>query len=118
MKRDVTVNMINIEEKDPTSELIEHYSSWNSLKRAVAWILMLKQLLLEIAQKQKKIKSGLLQCHEKLLKERVAKQNVIFSTNVTVEPGSKKLVCCVLIKTKTSVQRPVNKVCLILETEE
>ena len=41
-------------DKTPTSKLIEYYSSWHSLKRAVAWMMKIKKLLLEMCQKRKK----------------------------------------------------------------
>ncbi len=43
------------EERDPMCTLISHYSGWTRLKRAVAWWLKLKQLLLNKCQHSDKI---------------------------------------------------------------
>ncbi|XP_034081069.1 uncharacterized protein LOC117552007 [Gymnodraco acuticeps] len=40
-------------EKTPTSKLLDYYSSWNDLKRAVAWIMKLKTILLQMREKRK-----------------------------------------------------------------
>ena len=40
------------EEMDPVNQLIHHFSSWNGLKRAVAWMLRLKRLLLNRSRKR------------------------------------------------------------------
>ncbi|KAJ8395856.1 hypothetical protein AAFF_G00027390 [Aldrovandia affinis] len=42
-----------MEENNPISKLIEHYSSWSRLKKAVAWILKLKGRLLLLSQRKK-----------------------------------------------------------------
>lgn len=44
VKQDSNINTINIQEKSPTRKLIEYYSDWNSLQKAIAWILKLKRL--------------------------------------------------------------------------
>ncbi|PIK53264.1 hypothetical protein BSL78_09838 [Apostichopus japonicus] len=48
--RQGTVNLTN--EDDPVRKLIERYSTWNSLKRGVAWMLRLKSILLSRAKGQ------------------------------------------------------------------
>eukprot|EP00063_Salmo_salar_P064092 XP_014038927.1 PREDICTED: uncharacterized protein LOC106592141 [Salmo salar] len=53
VRKDVIVNSTCVEEKSPTSKLIEYYSTWNSLKKAVAWMLKLKRLLIQLSQKRK-----------------------------------------------------------------
>ncbi|XP_052378933.1 uncharacterized protein LOC127931174 [Oncorhynchus keta] len=52
VRKDVIVNHTSVEEKSPTSKLIEYYSTWNSLKKAVAWMLKLKKRLLQLSQKR------------------------------------------------------------------
>lgn len=46
VRKDVTINSVSLTEESPTSKLIEHYSTWNSLKMSVAWMLKLRELLL------------------------------------------------------------------------
>ncbi|XP_043113913.1 uncharacterized protein LOC122358188 [Puntigrus tetrazona] len=38
---------------DPVNKFIEHFSSWKSLKRATAWILKFKRMLLLLSQKRR-----------------------------------------------------------------
>lgn len=56
--RSTTVNAVQItsEEVDPITRLIHYYSSWSHLKRAVAWMLRLKGLLLDPSRKKKQNK--------------------------------------------------------------
>lgn len=53
IKGDVTANFIQTEERNPISRLIKHYSTLDKLKRAVAWYLKLKILLLQLSKKRK-----------------------------------------------------------------
>ncbi|KAK2910703.1 hypothetical protein Q8A73_008418 [Channa argus] len=58
VKRNVTVNVLAVEEStDIVQRLMEYYSSWTRLKRAVAWFLRLKDMLLTSSRRRK----GLLQ---------------------------------------------------------
>ncbi|KAK2920518.1 hypothetical protein Q8A73_000003, partial [Channa argus] len=46
VKRNVTVNVLAVEEStDIVQRLVEYYSSWTRLKRAMAWFLRLKDML-------------------------------------------------------------------------
>ncbi|XP_072023293.1 uncharacterized protein [Amphiura filiformis] len=52
-KYEASVNAIQVEEhKDPIVKLLRHYSKWNSLKRAVAYLLRLRRMLLQKAKKK------------------------------------------------------------------
>lgn len=84
VKKDVIVNTIIIDVENPVRKLIEYYSDWNCLKKIVAWILKIKNLLLEIT-KRKKINSGWLLSKDKSLKERADALKVAFNANLTVE---------------------------------
>lgn len=53
MKKDITVNRMSVENQDPTCRLIQYYSSWNRLQRAVAWIMKVNKLLRLQSQKRK-----------------------------------------------------------------
>ena len=42
----VTVGVVNLDDSDnPVEKLINHYSSWYRLKRAIAWLLKFQELL-------------------------------------------------------------------------
>lgn len=45
VKKETIVNSLIVEAKSPLSKLIEYYSNWNRLKRAVAWMLKFRALL-------------------------------------------------------------------------
>ncbi|KAK0150375.1 hypothetical protein N1851_008532 [Merluccius polli] len=56
VKKDVLItNLIVKEEQNPTHTFIHYHSNWNSLTRAVAWLLKLKDILLQLSQKRKEI---------------------------------------------------------------
>ena len=65
VRREVTVTSIvtSMMEKPPTNRLIEYYSSWHDLKKAIVWMLKLKELLLQMSQKRKE--AGLKYGHDK-----------------------------------------------------
>lgn len=58
VKRDVVVMATTINQ-NPTHDFIHHHSNWNKLKRAVAWLLKLKDLLLSLSQKRKEMLTGI-----------------------------------------------------------
>ena len=54
VRHSATVHLTQAAEvTNPVNKLINHYSSWFQLKRAVAWFLWLKDLLLQRSKKQK-----------------------------------------------------------------
>lgn len=53
VKKDGIVNTINIEEKSPTSKLIEYYSDWNSLKKGCSLDIEVKSIALGHYSKKK-----------------------------------------------------------------
>ncbi|KAI3369223.1 hypothetical protein L3Q82_007506 [Scortum barcoo] len=54
LKKSATVNVLSVKEKrNAMEDLIEHYSSWVRLKRAVAWILKIKHTLLSLSKRRK-----------------------------------------------------------------
>lgn len=75
-------------EKRPTSKLIEHFSKWNSLRRAVAWILKFKKMLQCLCQERKVAQKALcaqvdhnktqnlLEDHMKQFKDKLTSQNL------------------------------------------
>ncbi|KAL7880597.1 hypothetical protein SRHO_G00028510 [Serrasalmus rhombeus] len=59
VKRKITVNIINASNPstDPLFKLIHHYSSWLRLRKAVAWMLRLKELLRNRCERRKVFES-------------------------------------------------------------
>lgn len=49
----ITSIVTGVAERTPTNQLLEYHSSWNSLKRAVAWMLKVKEFLLQMSRKRK-----------------------------------------------------------------
>lgn len=53
VKASVAVNVVQVsEDVDATTQLIHHFSSWTSLRRAVAWFIRLKGMLRALSQKR------------------------------------------------------------------
>lgn len=48
------VHAIVVSHHDPTNVLLNYFSTWNKLRRAVAWFLKLKSLLTQCAPKRKR----------------------------------------------------------------
>ncbi|KAL7852950.1 hypothetical protein SRHO_G00187350 [Serrasalmus rhombeus] len=59
VKRKITVNIINASNPstDPLFKLIHQYSSWLRLRKAVAWMLRLKELLRNLCERRKVFES-------------------------------------------------------------
>ena len=53
VKKDKATVGAVVKEEGGTSALVHHYSNWNKLTKAVAWLLRLKQLLRELSRKRK-----------------------------------------------------------------
>lgn len=54
----IMVNSLVMEEKlHPLNKLIDYYSSWDGLKRAVAWLLKLKETLIQMKEKRNELQS-------------------------------------------------------------
>lgn len=54
VKKGIEINSVQLhEEDDKLARFINHFSSWFHLKRAMAWILRFKKLLLSLSQKRK-----------------------------------------------------------------
>ncbi|KAJ8367139.1 hypothetical protein AAFF_G00330740 [Aldrovandia affinis] len=70
VKNMATVNTIKVEEdKEPMNKLIDYYSEWHKLKRAVAWILKLKRTLQQLKDERKELSRTIIQA-EKTLKSK------------------------------------------------
>ncbi|TKS65758.1 hypothetical protein D9C73_028515 [Collichthys lucidus] len=56
VKKDVLMmNILVKEQNTPTHAFIHHHSNWNKLTRAVAWLLKLKDLLINLSQRRNEI---------------------------------------------------------------
>lgn len=56
----ITVNSLTVKERQhPIDKLIDYYSSWDRLKRAVAWISKLKETMIHLKDKRKELQSTL-----------------------------------------------------------
>ncbi|KAJ8413974.1 hypothetical protein AAFF_G00065720 [Aldrovandia affinis] len=65
VKNTATVNTIQVEEdKEPMNKLIDYYSEWHKLKRAVAWILKLKRTLQQLKDERKELSRTIIQAEK------------------------------------------------------
>lgn len=56
VRKTVTVNpTCATEAEGPIDKLISHYPKWYKLKRAVAWILKIKEMLLHLSRKRQEL---------------------------------------------------------------
>ncbi|KAJ8358081.1 hypothetical protein AAFF_G00035180 [Aldrovandia affinis] len=71
VKNMATVNTIKVEEdKEPMNKLIDYYSEWHKLKRAVAWILKLKRTLQQLKDERKELSRTIIQAEKDPEKQR------------------------------------------------
>ncbi|KAJ8406748.1 hypothetical protein AAFF_G00296640 [Aldrovandia affinis] len=71
VKNTATVNTIQVEEdKEPMNKLIDYYSEWHKLKRAVAWILKLKRTLQQLKDERKELSRTIIQAEKDPEKQR------------------------------------------------
>lgn len=76
--KNITVNTITAEEKsDPANKLLQYYSSWDRLKRAVAWILRAKETLTDLKNKRKELQLSISQSEKDTERQRVLVQQHI-----------------------------------------
>ncbi len=61
MKRTTAVFTSTTANPTPFSKLIEHFSSWEKLRRAAAWLLKCRNMLLYLSQKRKEAVADFLQ---------------------------------------------------------
>lgn len=55
VKKETSVNAIDVQNNSATSQLIMYHSDWRRLNAAVAWILKVKRALLEMSNKRKQL---------------------------------------------------------------
>ncbi|XP_039865704.1 uncharacterized protein LOC120720149 [Simochromis diagramma] len=115
-----TVNAVQTsQEMDPVSHFIQYFSSWTRLKRAVAWILRVKKLLLQQRQKWCNPKRNFMPGDIVIIVDDSAPRNSWITGKIEETIQDKRgFVRHLRIKTKTGfLNRPINKVCLLQETE-
>nr|XP_021335998.1 uncharacterized protein LOC110440142 [Danio rerio] len=59
IKIETKVNILNVNENDILCRLTDYYSSWFRLKRAVAWMLRLKETLLQLCRARKQFQASI-----------------------------------------------------------
>ncbi|KAJ8367293.1 hypothetical protein AAFF_G00323540 [Aldrovandia affinis] len=70
IKRAAVVSLIATDENIATvNKLIDHYSSWHQLKKAVGWFLRLKKLLLHPSGKRKELQATISQSEDDTVKQ-------------------------------------------------
>ncbi|KAJ8367387.1 hypothetical protein AAFF_G00320140 [Aldrovandia affinis] len=55
VRKELSINSVSVDERKPMTRFIEHFSKWNSLKRAVAWMLKLKETVRQLSKMRHKI---------------------------------------------------------------
>lgn len=85
IKRSAQVSLIHADERlDTMTQFVHHFSSWYKLKKATAWLLRLKDILLNMSQKRKELQDEI--CNnennsskaESLLQQRMVKYKQSF----------------------------------------
>lgn len=104
VKRSAQVSLIQADEKVNTmTQFVHHFSSWYKLKKATAWLMRLKEILLSIRQKRKELQEAIQKCEnnsskaESLLQQKMLKYKQSFEKQVlTTEDLAKaetELIC-------------------------
>lgn len=56
LKKELSTNVLSVEDtNNATHKMINYFSNWKRLKRAVAWILKVKKVLLEVSRQRKQL---------------------------------------------------------------
>lgn len=58
VKKEITVNVTLAESDSPLNKLIQYYSDWYKLRKAVAWMLLFKRILLQLSKKSQDFKAA------------------------------------------------------------
>ncbi|KAL7881128.1 hypothetical protein SRHO_G00033820 [Serrasalmus rhombeus] len=84
VKKSILVNATIVESTDAMQQLIQYFSSWIRLKKAVAWFTRLKQTLVNLSRKRKELK-GSCSDEQQLNKEMLSCKRSLEHTYLTVE---------------------------------
>lgn len=84
VKKGVLVHATTVESTDAMQQLIQYFSSWIRLKKAVAWFIRLKQILVNLSRKRKELK-GLCSDEQQLNKEMLSYKKSLKHTYLTVD---------------------------------
>lgn len=84
--KSVSVNTITVEEQpDCMNKLLEYYDSWHRLKRATAWIMKVKDLLIKLKNKRKEFQSEISQTEKDPEKQKLLVQQSMERYRSTLE---------------------------------
>ena len=75
VKKDSTVHMTKVSAPDLMQEVVERLSSWDRLKRTVAWLLRYKSTLHRFSKKRRAQETVLIETTSKIVPITVAKLN-------------------------------------------
>lgn len=85
LKNSAVVNCVSATEKrKPMDKLIEYYSEWYRLKRAIAWMLRLKEILLHLSNKRCEIQATISQTENNPNKQQAHLQTQMFKLKQTL----------------------------------
>ncbi|XP_077073702.1 uncharacterized protein LOC143724510 [Siphateles boraxobius] len=85
VKKGILVNAITAEEStDAMQQLIQYYSSWIHLKKAVAWLIRLKGTLVNLSRKRKEM-NGLYSDQQRVNREMLSYKKNLKQTYLTVD---------------------------------
>ncbi|KAJ8385589.1 hypothetical protein AAFF_G00184510 [Aldrovandia affinis] len=121
IKRAAVVSLIATDENIATvNKLIDHYSSWHQLKKAVGWFLQLKKLLLHLSGKRKELQATISQSEDDTVKQEALlnplRNSWMMGRILKTMPDANGVVRRVSVQTKTStLERPITKLCLLQE---
>lgn len=92
IKNEFKVNILNIKENnDILSKLTHYYSSWFCLKKAVAWVLRLKETLLQLCKARRQFQEYIAQSEKDPEKQLSLLQEQMQKYRSTMEKKSLKL---------------------------
>lgn len=70
IKRSAHMSLIQVDEKlDTMTQFVKHFSRWYKLKKAMAWLIRLKEILLNMRQKRKELQEAIYGCETMYLKQ-------------------------------------------------
>ncbi|XP_052431710.1 uncharacterized protein LOC127972320 [Carassius gibelio] len=92
IKGEIKVNVLNIKEgKDIVSKLIDFYSSWFRLKKAVAWMIRLKETLVQLCKVRRQFQESIAQLEKDPEKQASLLQEQMQKYRSTMEKRSLSL---------------------------
>ncbi|KAL7874304.1 hypothetical protein SRHO_G00052740 [Serrasalmus rhombeus] len=107
VKKSILVNATVVESTDAMQQLIQYFSSWIRLKKAVAWFTRLKQTLVNMSRKRKELKV-LCSDEQQLNKEMLSCKRSLEHTYLTVEDLQKAEIAMIVHCQNNSFQEEIS----------